>query len=126
MQACQSAMPCRQRCCHAPLLTRGRALSRLRSVRAVSDCEVVVLGRGHVQGVLAKDPAVRTEVQVVQERRRRELEASMPPRPGDSRARGSAGPLVLFCGLDRMVLDVGRGVEAWWVGVLSAWPWRHK
>ncbi len=86
-------------------------------MRALSDCEVVVLGRGHVQGVLAKDPAVRNEVQSVQERRRRELAAG-----GRGRER-SAGSVIVFCGLERAVLDLGRGLEAWWSDLLSGLPW---
>ena len=95
-------------------------LSVLRSIRAVTDCEVVVMGRGHVQGVLAKDPAVRTEVLTVQERRRRELEsgtaASLEGTP-------HAGALIIFCGLDHMVLDASRGLGAWWTSLWFGLPW---
>jgi CRP-like cAMP-binding protein len=93
-----------------------------RSVRAVSDCEVVVLGRGHVQGVLAKDPAVRTEVQSVQERRRRERESTLSAGAG----RAGAGPMVVFCGLDRVLVDASRGLETWWVGLFTWLPWSGK
>ena len=99
-------------------------LSLLRSIRAVTDCEVVVMGRGHVQGVLAKDPAVRTEVLTVQERRRRELESGAAA----SSMEGSqhAGAIILFCGLDHMVLDASRGLGAWWTNLWFGLPWVHK
>lgn len=78
------------------------------------------MGRGHVQGVLAKDPAVRTEVLTVQERRRRELES------GALTEGQQAGALILFCGLDHMVLDASRGFGAWWASLWFGLPWVHK
>ena len=78
-----------------------------------------MLGRGHVQGVLAKDPLVRSEVQnVAAERRRRELAGV-----GGDR---NAGPMVVFCGLNYLVLDASRGLSSWWAGVLSSLPWLPK
>ena len=112
-------------CCHpARCLTLTRSVHFwLCSIRAVTDCEVVVMGRGHVQGVLAKDPAVRTEVLTVQERRRRELEsgtaASLEGQP-------HAGALIIFCGLDHMVLDASRGLGAWWTSLWLGLPWMQK
>ena len=87
---------------------------------------MVVLGRGHVQGVLAKDPAVRTEVQSVQERRRRERESSSRGADDYGTARSSAGPLIVFCGLDAVVLDASRGFGSWWHSFLAGLPWASK
>ncbi len=87
------------------------------------------MGRGHVQGALAKDPAVKTEVQSVQDLRRRQRDSrpSLPRSPADgpgsAGARASAGPLVVFCGIDNMVYEASRGLEAWWAGLTS---WTHN
>ncbi len=79
------------------------------------------MGRGHVQGVLAKDPAVRSEVLTVQERRRRELETGVL-----ADASPHAGAMILFCGLDHIVLDASRGFGAWWASLWWGLPWMQN
>lgn len=70
---------------------------------------------------------MRTEVQTVQERRRRERESSNAGgATGGELSRVNAVPMVFFCGLDRMLLDAGRGLESWWLGVVSTLPWAVK
>jgi hypothetical protein len=96
----------------------------LSSVRATTDVEVVVLAPNHVQGALAKDPAVQTEVQSLLEQRRRR---QPPSRLADGADTGlevsssrNAGAMIVFCGIDNMVYEASRSVEAWWSG-LAVW-----
>ena len=115
-------MPFRAAAC-LRCLTRG-LVAPWHSIRAVTDCEVVAMGRGHVQGVLAKDPVVRSEVLTVQERRRRELESGSPT--GSFEGTPHGGALIVFCGLDHLVLDASRGFGAWWASLWFGLPWLHK
>ena len=96
-------------------------------MRAKTDVEVVVLGRGHVQGALSRDPTVQTEVQSMLDRRRRQPSVRQPE-PADMYDNGSpvhpgAGPMVVFCGIDNVFFEASRAVEAWWAGLAS---WTHN